>query len=146
GPQNVMCGRLSRDGRTVYLMSYDPPEARLGAYDAVTGVDRFPDDGHSGAVCAVAFSPDGRTLASGGREGRVFPWDVARPPGGAPAPPRRLTGDEHQVIDVTFSPDGRLLASSSIDGTVRLSDAATGQVGQEFSVGPPPMPVRLAFS
>src|SRR5262249_34484118 len=45
GPQNVVCGRLSRDGRTVYLMSYDPPEARLGAYDAVTGVDRFPDDG-----------------------------------------------------------------------------------------------------
>jgi Protein kinase domain/WD domain, G-beta repeat len=43
GPSNVMCGRLSRDGRTVYLMSYDPPEARLGAYDAVTGADRFPD-------------------------------------------------------------------------------------------------------
>ena len=38
-----MVGCLSRDGRTVYLMSYAPPDARLGAYDAVTGADRFPD-------------------------------------------------------------------------------------------------------
>jgi hypothetical protein len=43
GPRNPMVGRLSRDGRTIYLMSYAPPDARLGAYHAVTGADRFPD-------------------------------------------------------------------------------------------------------
>jgi WD40 repeat protein/serine/threonine protein kinase len=147
GPRNVMVGRLSRDGRTVYLMSYMPPEARLGAYDAVTGADRFADPGHAGPVFAVAFSPDGRTLASGGGEGRVCLWDLATPPGGAPAPPRRLTGHDHPVNAVTFSPDGRLLASGSIDGTIRLSDAATGRrVVPDLPTAPAPILVSLAFS
>jgi WD40 repeat protein len=145
--RNVMCGRLSRDGRTVYLMSYLPPDVRLGAYDAVTGAPRFPEEGHSGPVYAVAFSPDGRTLASGGGEGRVLLWDLATAPGGAPAPPRRLTEYDHPVNAVTFSPDGRLLASSSIDGTIRLSDAATGRVVvPELSAAPIPTFVSLAFS
>jgi WD40 repeat protein len=150
GPRNAMCGRLSRDGRTVYLMSYAPPDARLGAYDAVTGADRFPDQGpdqgHSGPVSAVAFSPDGRTLASGGLDGRVCLWELATPQGGAPARARLLTGHERPVFAVTFSPDGRLLASSSIDGTIRLSDAATGRVVQDLSVGPAPTYLPLAFS
>jgi WD40 repeat protein len=150
GPRDVMVGRLSRDGRTVYLMSYLPPEARLGAYDAATGADRFPgrfpDQGHEGPVCAVAFSPDGHSLASGGRDGRVCLWDLATSPGGARAPLPWLTGHALQVFAVTFSPDGQLLASSSIDGTIRLSDAATGGVVQQLAIGPPPTPAPLAFS
>src|SRR5262249_36710905 len=71
---------------------------------------------------------------------------VARPPGGAPAPPRQLPWHDHPVFAVTFSPDGRLLASSSFDGKIRLSDAATGRVVKELSIGPAPTPVPLAFS
>jgi WD40 repeat protein len=96
-------------------------------------------------VYSAAFSLDGRTLASGGRDGRVCLWDLAAPPGGALASPQRLTGHDHQLFAMTFSPDGRLLASRSIDGTIRLSDAATGRVVQELATGPAPT-LALAFS
>jgi WD40 repeat protein len=142
-PHNLV-GRLSRDGHTVYLMSYDPPDARLGAYDAVTGGDRFPNQGHSVPVLCVAFSPDGRMLASGDIDGRVCLWDLEHKAGGFLSP-RPLTGDDRPVWAVAFSPDGRLLACSSIGGTIRLWNVATGEV-QEPPTAPSRTPPPLAFS
>jgi WD40 repeat protein len=67
----------------------------------------------------VAFSPDGRTLASGSWDG-VRMWDIAS--GQART---TLTGHTQQVMAVAFSPDGRTLASGSYDRTIRLWDVAT---------------------
>jgi WD40 repeat protein len=64
----------------------------------------------------VAFSPDGKTLASGSsEENTVRLWDV-----NSRKPTAALKGHEESVTSVTFSPDGKLLASGSRDGTVRL--------------------------
>jgi WD40 repeat protein len=72
--------------------------------------------GHRGVVAAVAFAPDGKTLASGGADGTVRLWDPARPE----ATPVILRGHEGGVLSVAFAPDGKRLASGGEDGTVRL--------------------------
>lgn len=77
----------------------------------------------AGQAEAVAFSPDGLLLATGGYDdGLVRFWDptTSEPVG------RALAGHSGAVSAVAFAPDGTLLASSSLDGTVRLWDPGTG--------------------
>jgi WD40 repeat protein len=116
---------LSPDGRTVFVSPL-PAEARVRAYDAETGQERFPSRGPS-EVPSVAFSPDGRTLASGGADGSVRLWDLAAWLPGEPSPPVRVLGRHtSEVWSVCFSPDGKLLASGGNDGLIRLWDVASG--------------------
>jgi WD40 repeat protein len=71
----------------------------------------------------VAFSGDGRILASGQSDGTVALWDL-------PSRQQRATLQGHttlEVYSVAFSGDGKILASGGSDQTVRLWDMPTGR-------------------
>jgi WD40 repeat protein len=74
-------------------------------------------------VYAVAFSPDGKTLAAGGQDGKLRVWDIADP-----ARPRlrgMLAGPQGSIRSIAFSPDGRLVALGASDNSIWFWNAAT---------------------
>jgi WD40 repeat protein len=73
--------------------------------------------GHPFEVLSVAFSPDGKTLASASQDRTIKLWDVAT--GNERS---TLHGHTESVASVSFSPDGKTLASGSWDSTIKLWD------------------------
>jgi WD40 repeat protein len=78
-------------------------------------------DDPTGPIQAVAFAPDGNSLAWGALDGTIKLWDL---PGGRER--AVLRGHASMVLSLAFSADGRALASGAKDGTLRVWDAATG--------------------
>lgn len=121
------------------------PEASTDLLDTQNTPLSTPLSGHTEAVYAVAFSPDGHTLATGAGDDTIRLWSLADP-----ARPKQLgpplRGHTDWVYWLQFSPDGRTLASASRDRTARLWDvrdlahprpwgpALTGHRGYVFSV------------
>jgi hypothetical protein len=74
------------------------------------------------AAPALAFSPDGDSLAAGNYQGIILVWQWR-----TDRPARRLTGHTGMVSGVAYSPDGKRLASCSWDGSVKVWDPAAGE-------------------
>jgi WD40 repeat protein len=122
----------------VHALAYGPDgdlaigneRGQVSRWDPATG-ELHHLAGHEDRVNDLAYSPDGRHLASASddRTGRV--WDLRS------GHVTVLKGNEWQLTGVAFHPDGHLVATSSIDGTARSWDATTGtQLRTVASISP----------
>ena len=105
-------GMVAAAGEDGIVRTYDPESGNL-----------LKEFLHGAKVLAVAFSPDGGILASGGIDGNTRLWDART--GKAVGVPLASQGEE--VRGLAFSPDGQLLASSNADHTVTLWTVASRQ-------------------
>ncbi len=116
---NTVALAVSPDSRTIASASGD---ATLHLWNARTG-EHSTHLWHTYPVVALAFSPDGNTLATGSfREIRL--WDLTT---GQPTQASVLEGHRDMVTTLAFSPDSKTLASTSFYGTILLWDIETGQ-------------------
>jgi WD40 repeat protein len=79
-------------------------------------------------VESVAFSSDGQTLASGGRDNAIKLWDVR-----TGKLLRNFNGHEGWIQVVAFSPDGKTVLSGSTDRSIRLWNVASGEELRSFA-------------
>ena len=113
---------LSRDGERIIAGGPDKTVHLWNRKEPVVNLQ-----GHASEIWCVAFSPDGRTAASGGKEGVLFLWDLAEA-----KEIRRFEPAPAPIHGVVFSRDGKQLFSCGFDACVRSWDVATGKELQRF--------------
>jgi RNA polymerase sigma factor (sigma-70 family) len=120
-PRNCLCPiDLSPDGKTLAL-GHGRDDTKFSLWDAATGKQLLQLEGDRPPL-SVAFSPDGRLLASGDVHGTIRFWDTT-----TGKVLRQVRQEGQTAHSVAFSPDGKRLASGSVVGVVGLWDVATGE-------------------
>jgi WD40 repeat protein len=114
------------------------PTGKGKVWDVATGRQLFELPGNNERTVDVAFSPDGRRLATASWDQTARLLDAA-----SGKELVSLGGHTSHVQSVAFSPDGRRVATSSNDESIKLWDVATGHEILEFQ--PKPWATSLAF-
>jgi uncharacterized protein with WD repeat len=133
-PLMIECMVYSPDGKTIITGRAEG----VKLLDADSYKELATLEGHTGEILSLAFSPDGKKLASCGRDNKIKLWDFAE---------RKCTAtldNQKTVVGVVaFSPDRKTFASGDWDGTVKLWDLATNKELANFKYGD--MALTLTF-
>jgi WD40 repeat protein len=113
--RSVAPARFSPDGKQLALIS----GRTASILDVSTGKEIIVCKGHRSTVHAVAFSADGKQLATGSMDRTAKIWDIV-----SGAEINTLKGHEGEIWAIAFSSDGKTLATGSNDFTVKLWDIA----------------------
>lgn len=128
---------LSPNGKVLAVGGYlsyanDKEYGRIRLFDLDRGEQIGLLKGHTNVINALAFSRDGRLLASGSGDKTVRIWSVADIGRMSTAPALvTLEGHSDDIYGAAFSPDGTKLVSASYDNTLRLWDIANVATGRK---------------
>lgn len=118
---------ITSSNRTVYLWNVATAQIKSKLIDPEViiydGFKKLKGFSHGDTIYSMVISGDGRTLATGSRDGTAKLWDMSS--GELRA---TLKGHKGRVHRLAFSPDGRTLATGSDDKTARLWGVVTGQL------------------
>jgi WD40 repeat protein len=139
-------GDLAPDGRTIVAANGKSPLITLwDVFAPAASAPKLALPGHKGALAALEFAPDGKTLATAGSDLAINLWNLA-PSRGETSPLRAsLTGHRAPIGTIAFSADSRLFASASADGVVKLYESSNGGERASFKA-PAGVIGALAFS
>jgi WD40 repeat protein len=116
---------VSPNGR---LLAVTSPNGVIGIWDWAEGREVLKMQACSGRVRSIAFSPDGKTLASLA-DGSIRQWDV-----GTGQPKGDKTGHQEPVVSVAYAPNGTTILTAGWDGTVRQWEARTAKEIRRWEV------------